>query len=797
LILKSKAFCCFEIQTSLREGTSVGYHRLSRLTATTGETPVLRKMFERRLKIFLLILMCLTAALLLRAAQVQVVSGAYWRAQAEEVMKRPQLVETVRGRLLDLRGREIATDAACVDAAVDFRAVLNPPNEKWVTDRAVARLRQRLGDTYGKTPRETRATMLKSEAEGVRADIGMMWATLGKVGRMSAEDVEELRTGIVRRVEMRKRTVWWRKFSNAVESQSDREPPPAWQRWLLGETTDVPQVDDYSGTIIEEELTSHVVLPAIDNATANYLGKNVDRFPGLVLRPGQHRVYPYQDAGCHFIGHVGLINAIERKNDPFRKEELRQYLPNDLIGRGGLEGLAEPLLRGTRGRVDRVVGESTSTVVNRIEPRAGQDVRATVDIELQRDIGTLFKVVKIKNPDDTTELTEMHGAAVVIDVPTGQVRALVSYPTFDLNLLDDNYAKLAGDPFNNALLNRATMAALEPGSTVKAMVALGALTQGVMQPDDTIECTGYLVLNGRKYDRGKCWTMRMFNIGHHQTSGDPHPTGFLNVTDGLERSCNIVFETLADRLGMDALSGWYDRFGLGRRTGIGIPEVTGSLPNAFKGPTYLRRWTTWLAGIGQGQVSATPLQMANVAATIARGGVWVRPKLIDDDRLSRTSTGSPDRVDLGLSSDAVRRVQQGMWNVVNKPYGTGHAIYRTDVDVSGKTGSAQAAKFSVEVRDESGNVLRDATGRRVFRTLEPGTRQNPNPQAPWYRGFGAEGKDLAHAWFIGYAPAQNPQIAFAVLVEYGGTGGIAGASVVNGLLESCMEHGYLTRSHNR
>ena len=752
-------------------------------------------MFERRLKIFLLVLLVMTAGLLLRALQVQVISGAYWQAQAEEIMKRPQLVETVRGRLLDHRGREIASDGACVDAAVDFRAIQVPPDPNWVTTRAVARLRQRLGSNYATTPRPQRAQMLETDREGVLADINIMWATLARMGNMPPEEIDELRLSIVRRVEMRKRTVWWRKYRNAIESQEDQQPPPAWQRWLLGETSDVPQLDDYSGITIEEELSSHVILPAVDNNTANFLGKNTDRFPGLILKPGQQRVYPYEEAGCHLIGSVGLVNAEDRKNDPnLSGNELRQYLPNDQIGRGGLEALAEPLLRGTRGKIERVINEADGKIVTNILPVPGQDVRTTIDIELQRDIGQLFKVVRIKNADNTEELTEMHGAAVVIDIPTGQVRAMVSYPTFDLNKLQQLYPTMIADSLNMPLFNRATMASLEPGSTVKPMVGLAGITQGVIGATDTIECTGYLVLNGRRYDRGKCWTMRMFNIAHHQTSGDPHPTGFLDVTDGLERSCNIVFETIADRLGLDAMSSWYDRFGLGRRTGVGIPEVAGRLPSQFKGPVYLRRWTTWLAGIGQGHLSATPLQMANATATIARDGVWMRPRLIDDPRLPDRSN-VPERVDLKLSPEALRATRQGMWNVVNRNrFTTGYNIHRSDVEIAGKTGSAQAAKYTVEVRDADGNLMRDDNGRKVLRALEPGTPQRPNLEAPWYRGFGAEGKDLAHAWFIGYAPANNPQIAFAVLVEYGGTGGVAGASVVNGLLESCMEHGYLTRT---
>jgi penicillin-binding protein 2 len=275
--------------------------------------------------------------------------------------------------------------------------------------------------------------------------------------------------------------------------------------------------------------------------------------------------------------------------------------------------MAESALRGSRGRIVRAA--STDDIVESISPVRGQDVAVTLDIELQRDVQNLFKNWKLQKGQNVIEQHPMHGAAVVISLQTSEVLALASYPTFDPNTLEENYEELLRDEINQPLLHRATMSMYEPGSTVKPAVGLAGITAGVIGHGDTVECTGYLVLGGRKYDMGRCWSA-------------PHENGFLDLEDAVQRSCNVYFETIGDRLKIEGLSQWLDRFGLGRPTGIGIPESAGRIPGQFRLPSYLKRSTAWFASIGQGKIGATPLQMANVTATIARNGVWMRPVLV-------------------------------------------------------------------------------------------------------------------------------------------------------------------------
>jgi penicillin-binding protein 2 len=306
------------------------------------------------------------------------------------------------------------------------------------------------------------------------------------------------------------------------------------------------------------------------------------------------------------------------------------------------------------------------------------------------------------------------------------------------------------------------------------------------------------------------------NVAHHPIPyDDPHPTGFLTFSDALERSCNVFFETLADKLGIDGLHYWMDRFGLGRPTGLGISEVEGQIPGDHHIPAAMRKAATWFSGIGQDQVLATPIQMANVAATIARGGIWMRPRLVPSGtEVVCSDPQTPDRVDLKLDPAALGAARQGMTQVVNSLAGTGTSMQRKDMIVAGKTGSAQAAplrivkrdpitdkvimrKISVPVEDEHGKVKIEEREIPERIAIPLGTHENPTREARWYRGYGDNQDKRSHAWVIGFAPADNPKIAWAVMVEYGGGGGATAGYVAGKMLDACIEHGYLSPAQNR
>jgi penicillin-binding protein 2 len=756
-------------------------------------------MFERRLKIFLGILIGVTIVLLLRAAHLQLANGDYWRRQAAESLHRRTLVEPVRGRIVDFKGNVLAEDVACIDAAVDYRAI--DLDEKWLKQQATSRLIAQFGPNYSRAEKSVREKMLKDEIDRVKADIANLFKTLAQISGKSLEEVEEIKSTIRRRVEMRKRYQWFKKYQQAVKKEAANDSVPWYKDWRLGGKSN-PELDNFN-IEVSEQTEAHVIVNNISTDVHNQLKKRLEKFPGLLLRPSKHRIYPYGEVACHVIGHLAPVDKPDLDNDPNDGNELLEYYPNDRIGRGGVEALCELTLRGQRGRIERLLGHEE--IHSQQEAQQGRTVKLTIDINLQNEIENAFKRVVWREPKTNiiVEDHEMHGAAIVIDIPTGQVRALVSYPTYDLNRLDDIYKYLATDYVNNPLLNRATQTAYEPGSTVKPIVGAGAVTQHIVNLDTGIECTGYLIIDGHKQRNGRCWTASNLEkehpdkVAHHQAPWTaPHPTGFLTLTDAIQRSCNVYFENLGDQLGLKGLSYWYSQFGLGSRTEIGLPEVPGRLPSEYKGPSTVLRPTTWFASIGQGQVLATPIQMANVAATIGRNGVWMRPRLIVDVQdIARPTTQparpvGPDRVTLPIAPETIAAIQEGMYRVVNSEAGTGTVAARTDLVLCGKTGTAQANFFSIPRRDEHGELLRDEKG-RIFRDFPAmNTRENPNHDIPWYRGNSKDARPH-HAWFIGFAPRQNPKIAFAIMLEFGGTGGHDAAAMSKSVLDACIKYQYL------
>ena len=750
-----------------------------------------------RLRILIICLILGLLGLFARAWQVQYLQKDKWTALAQKRLEDVESIETTRGRILDYRGRELAVEAACLDVVVDYRAITNPPDEAWVREIARGRLRTRLGEAYSKAPSDRRGQLLDEQILQVKQDIEQMWQMLGneKLTGVNAEQIEERRRQIVQRVQMRQRYLWYANYVEAEKKQTASGPSAWWAKWLSeGNSTEL-QLNSFDVEVKEQKL-GHVVLSAAEPELANYLGKNLERFPGLELRPGQHRSYPYGATACQVLGYLSHVNDKDIKEDPARGEKLRHYEPDDLIGRGGVEKLCEQTLRGSRGLIRRSV--RNDQVLEAIDAVPGGDVRLTIDVKLQQHIEEAFAHTKVEAGGQSYPL---HGAAVLIDVPTGQVRAMVSYPTYDPNELDRIYGQLVKDDINHPLMNRATQAQLEPGSTVKPMLGLAGITEKVVGVYEGIECTGYLVIRGTTYRKGKCWVVARtpWDPMHHHIPF-PHvgthgnPDGFLTYSEALERSCNVWCETVADRLGLQRIHDWYGQFGLGQPTGIGIGELPGRLPNPqMPGPAIQRMQIGWSAGIGQGHVNATPIQMANVAATIARDGLWMRPTLVAEGALNTSKDDGPSTRQLKLDPEALVACKQGMIAVVNSRAGSGQLLRRNDMVVAGKTGTAQAALFSVPEYDAQGHkVMVDGHEKRRF--LEPSTSTRVNPEAPWYRGTGKNESELNHAWFIGFAPADHPQVAFAAMVEYGGGGGTVAGGIAKAILDVAEQEGYLAPS---
>jgi len=758
-------------------------------------------MFERRLKLFLAILLIISGGLALRAGQIQWLEHDSWVAQAQKHLKKTDSLDTTRGAILDRNGNQLAVDEPCVDAVVDYPAITETPDPEYVTEHAKINLTARLGEQWTKDP--NKAKLLADECTQVRQDIADMWTELANCPGEDAGQIEEKRQEIVARVEMQRRSIGYHSFLATT-----RQTSGSWYRKLLDEA---PAISTGGDLAIARQ--PYIVLPNIDADTQARLARQHDRFFALNLVPGKFRYYPRGTVACHVIGFLGQVGDEQIEfNDAYGYDKLKYYKPGDLIGRSGLEALCERALRGTRGEEDFISGIDDPQQT--IPAIPGKDVRSTIDVDLLADVEAAFvktRTYHLKS-DGTTEVRgDLHGAAVVIDLATGEVLAMASNPGYDLNTLDDDYSALAMDDLNSPLLNRATQMAEEPGSTIKTIVGSGAITHNIWSPTDTVVCKGELVIDGKPQPFGHCWTWALYKSGqisspsHNAVAGDNAlPDDRLTIADGLERSCNVCFETIADHMGLFELSYWFDQFGLGRPTGIGIDEVPGLIPHVSKDDhSPALRSRSWSVGIGEGDVKATPLQMANVAATIARGGIWIRPHLVDPADIGSASTRpdpdlGPDVVDLHLSPAAVQTVQSGMYRVVNSLDGSGRGILPINqepqmsddplslIHIAGKTGTAQSHILTIPKRDpQTGEILHDAQGNEIHVPVEVGAAGTEL----WYH---TSDNNYDHAWFIGYAPAEHPQVAFCVMVQFGEAGGRVAGSIAHDVLEACVQHHYLS-----
>lgn len=435
-------------------------------------------------------------------------------------------------------------------------------------------------------------------------------------------------------------------------------------------------------------------------------------FPGIEVRLEPRRAYPEGTIASHVLGYAGEITSGELE-DPARDE----YRLGDLIGRAGLERSYERMLRGRDGS-EAVVVNASGRRVRLFEeerpdyPVPGNDLLLTLDLPTQRAL-----------EDAMADLRA--GAAVAIDPADGGILALVSRPSFDPNefaqgLSGARWREIVADR-SYPLLNRAVQSAYPPGSTFKILVSLAALADGAVQLDERVaQCGGGLPYGGRYY---RCW----LRGGH----------GGMSLVPAIAQSCDVYFYLTGLRLGVESLSQWARRFGFGRRTGVDLPSERAGL---FPSPAWYDerlgedRWHRGVVlnlAIGQGEVLATPLQLARLAAAVGTRGVLHEPHLVRAVRDPLTGEETPparrrtERV--RLPESVWETVAHGMEEVVRA--GTGGRARIPGVRVGGKTGTAQ----------------------------------NPH------------GED--HALFLALAPMDEPRIALAIVAENSGHGGSVAAPI--------------------
>jgi penicillin-binding protein 2 len=459
------------------------------------------------------------------------------------------------------------------------------------------------------------------------------------------------------------------------------------------------------------------------------------RFKGVEINARLFRHYPNGEVGSHVVGYIGRISDMDVE-DLRKKGQAANYSASDYIGKVGLEQRYEKDLRGIAGYEHVEVDANGRAVrtLRSILPVSGNDLKLALDVRLQQVAEQVFG--------------DRRGSLVAIEPSTGGVLALVSKPGFDPNLFVEGIDPENWDALNNSpdhpLNNRALQGVYPPGSTFKPFMALAGLELGKRKPGFTIADPGYFTLGG-----GGGHVFRDWKAGGH---------GMVNMQKAITVSCDTYFYGLAQELGIDGIYEYIGQFGLGHKTGIDIEgEIGGLLPSpAWKQRRFNQKWfvgDTISVGIGQGYNLTTPLQLAFATAILANNGRIFRPHLVQHIRDSQTDSLTiiePQPIgEVPLKPENVRIVRDGMVDVM-KPGGTAAwAGMGAKYLFAGKTGTAQVIGLKGQKYDEE----------RI------------------------DERHRDHALFIAYAPADDPKIALAILVENGGHGSSTAAPIARQVID--------------
>jgi penicillin-binding protein 2 len=703
-------------------------------------------MFERRLAWFSVLLTGVALIVVARLVQIQVVQAAEYERLADRILtRRPEYMPAPRGTVLGRNGQVLLTDVPTADICIHYGALTL--RDTYLLQAARA-LRKR-----GEYPPDRD---LRDIVQELRRQIEEMWWRLAGLTGVSQPELLARAKKVVARIE----------------------------RWRAATQQEM----------IREENQLLPVLEDIDNEVAVAVRLELEQYPWLRVVPSSRRVAAHADALTHVLGRMGAVSPEHIAADPLQGDTLRGLRKGDRCGVSGIEHLAESSLRGGRGRITLDYAWQPR---ERVEAVPGRDVHLTIDLDLQEHILGLLEEAIQNRPEGE----RAGAAAVVMDVATREVRALVSYPTYSYGGFNDEYEQLRRDATRLPLLFRAVQAEYPPGSICKAITLVGGLSDGVITPATRFHCTGHLLPD--KPDRFRCWIYNQYDGLTHDMS---EPAG-QDGESAVRNSCNIYFFQVGQKLGPQRLCEWFSRFGFGRPTGTGlIEEADGIVPDAAWMARVAGRAhqsaDAWNFSIGQGEVTITPLQAANVTASIA-SGQWAPVRLAYED--TGHAFGAPPAPPTTFDEQALRVLRRGMWRVVNEHGGTANKyapLALPDYELCGKTGSAQAPPRPVAYR----YTFEWPDGRResAVAYLEEDALVQLAPagaEPPRCVGRHAverypnldEGERLpAHAWFIGYTqPVTTPRgerpsgkvYALAVVIEFGGSGGSLAGPVAKRIAE--------------
>lgn len=712
-------------------------------------------MFERRLRWFMVALALLAVITIGRLADIQVVRAAELRDLADKQLTRPlTYLRAPRGAIYDRHGRRLVADIPAHDVAIHY-AILAGDSRDYLP--RVARELRRRGEFPSDMP-------ISAIVDQLMAEIGGIWRGLARISGESMDELLARADRIQRRVEAIKRIV--RRHNPTVR-------------------------------LIAEENMLHPILEGVSDDVAFDVRLELDRYPWLKyplvrVSPATTRVGFDVDPLSHVIGQVGEASPRRIERDPLADDPLRGLRAGDSCGVSGIERVAELALRGTRGYIEEDFDHS---VIRQVAPQPGGDVYLTIDADLQQKA---YEIVAQELAARAEAGEAVSGAAaVVIDAQTRDVLALVSYPSYPYADYRKIYNELRADDQHTPLRFRAVANGYEPGSTCKAIALYGALVDGVISPNSTINCSG--MFSPDMPNRFRCWIYNQYGVTH----------GAQTPTEAIRNSCNIFFYHAGRELGVERLTYWFRQFGMGRAAGTGlIEESRGNVPTVAE-LQQVDRQRNLLSdamnfAIGQGEIQATPLQAANVAATIATGE-WTPVVLLRD------ASGRP-LSDVSASSDfaphfdpaSMKVIRTGMWRVVNEHGATAHGakLNSEQYELCGKTGSAQTMSQPLEYlwTFEHADGGREEVIAPAHETETEVLARFPDPKPKWvgkhthkrFPDWQPGDKLPAHAWFIGFtqdestprgAAPRGQTYAIAAIVEYGESGGRVAGPIVRQIAE--------------
>ncbi|MCP3903652.1 MAG: hypothetical protein GY715_08465 [Planctomycetes bacterium] len=745
------------------------------------------RMFHRRLLLIGVLMLLVMLVLTAQLVRLSVLERAQRRRDAEVSLRWQTWLPTYRGSIVDRHGRQLALDRPGYAVAVQYDVI----DGSWAQRKARIDARREVGvSVWAAMSPEEKGARQRQHLPPWEARVERLYQGICQHGNITRAKLD----------------VQIAKVREDVVDLADK----VWARQRRDEESRYGADGSYvfRKRPILEQRQAHQVLAGISDETAFALRALAEELPGMLeIQEARERDYPWTTAAVplnrgslptplasdapisitvhgvadHVLGAVRAVRPQDLERRPFRRRDgtfdLGGYRrAGDTAGVRGVEEVFETHLRGERGRLSRRLDTGTEV---REEPVAGRDLQLTIDVVLQARIQALcteelgLTTVQAFHKNPRLPLGwPLNSAVVVLEIDTGEILAMVSMPTLAMGatIAKIDKGRLAID---HPEVNRPAEGIYPPGSIIKPLVLAAGISEGVHQLDQPITCTGQYFPNSK---RPRCWIYR--EQWDFTTHGD------LFAADALAQSCNIYFYTLAERLGIETLTGWYRGFGLGRPLDVGLlvegrrrGEQGGSLLSVSEMdlmPDGIKRRTTVAMGIGQGRgVTWTPLQAANAYATLARGG---RAR---DATIVRSDPREPRRRsmdDVDLDPAAVTATLEGLKRVVSAG-GTGHQFQVADgtreniinaprVTVWAKTGTAQAPPLRIA----------DTNGDGEINSKDDGIDQ------------------LDHAWFVGLvgpADAKEPRYAIAVVVEYGGSGGRVAGPIGNQVIRALQEEGYL------